>query len=177
MVPRGRCIKGYSLILVSVEIGSGPYQLFIEKRWVTRKYTDRRKTGAAMIAVKRKWTLFAILLIVPIGFYTKFYTGPAAVWVNNSLGGVLYVVFWSLMLYLARPSLPPFKNGGMVLLGTCIIEILQLWHPHFLELVRRNFFGASVFGTTFVWMDFAYYGAGCLVAAAVLKLLRRLERR
>jgi hypothetical protein len=40
------------------------------------------------ISTKQKWSLILLLLITPIGFYTKIYSGPAAHWVNDSLGGV-----------------------------------------------------------------------------------------
>jgi hypothetical protein len=38
-------------------------------------------------------TLLSILIITPVGFYSKFYDGPAASLVNNYLGGTFYVIF------------------------------------------------------------------------------------
>ncbi len=46
------------------------------------------------------WTVASLLIIVPLGLYSKFYSGPAANWVNNSLGGVFYEVFWCLLIFL-----------------------------------------------------------------------------
>ena len=45
--------------------------------------------------ISNRWpTIISIFGIVPIGFYSKFYRGSAAQWVNGSLGGVFYEIFW-----------------------------------------------------------------------------------
>ena len=117
-------------------------------------------------------TLLSILIIVPIGFYSKFYAGPAAFWVNNSLGGVLYVVFWCLVLLLFLPSTRPSIICTCVLAGTCILEFLQLWHPPFLTWVRGSFLGQTLLGTTFMWSDFLYYFLGSALGWVFLLRLR-----
>jgi hypothetical protein len=45
-----------------------------------------------------------LLVTIPVGVYTKFYQGPAADWVNNSLGGVFYEIFWCLLVFLVVPN-------------------------------------------------------------------------
>jgi hypothetical protein len=50
-------------------------------------------------STKQKWSLILLLLITPLGFYTKIYSGPGASWVNDSLGGVFYEVFWCLLVF------------------------------------------------------------------------------
>jgi hypothetical protein len=35
-----------------------------------------------------KATMVSLAVIVPVGFYSKFYRGPGAHWVNDSLDGV-----------------------------------------------------------------------------------------
>ena len=37
---------------------------------------------------------------------------------------------------------------------TCVLDVLQLWHPMFLENVRATFLGNAILGTTFVLWDF-----------------------
>jgi hypothetical protein len=44
---------------------------------------------------------------------------------------------------------------------TCALEVLQLWHPKFLETIRSYFIGAALIGTTFSWWDFPHYAIGC----------------
>jgi glycopeptide antibiotics resistance protein len=121
---------------------------------------------------KNKWILLAIILIVPLGFYSKFYDGPAYNWVNNSLGGVLYVIFWSLLFSLLAARSKSWKIVSLVFLITCAIEFLQLWHPPFMETIRSTFIGATLFGNSFSWMDMAHYVIGALASLGLLKILR-----
>jgi hypothetical protein len=113
-----------------------------------------------LLKKKRKWTLLSLIVIVPMGFFSKFYGGPATDWVNNSLGGVFYEIFWCLLAFLAFPRCRPWIIAVSVLTVTCILEWLQLWHPFFLEWLRSSFIGRTVLGTSFTWFDFPYYFAG-----------------
>jgi hypothetical protein len=122
--------------------------------------------------LKKKWTLLAIIIVIPLGFYSKFYDGPASNWVNNSLGGVLYVIFWSLLFSVLIAGSKPWKIVSWVFMITCAIEFLQLWHPPFLETIRSTFIGAAFLGNSFSWLDIAYYVIGSLVSLGLLKFLR-----
>lgn len=125
---------------------------------------------------QRLWAIVSILMIVPIGFYSKFYSGPAQEWVRNSLGGVFYVTFWCLVVYLFINRL---KTGPIVLLvltATCLLEFLQLWHPPLLQYLRRGFLGQTVLGTTFAWSDFPYYFIGAGLGWLWLQALDRRWR-
>lgn len=112
---------------------------------------------------KQLWTAGSILGVAPLGFLTKAYGGWGAEWVNNSLGGVLYVIFWCLLLRLVWPRSSSKNLAAIVLVGTSLLEVLQLWHPPFQEWVRTSFLGRTLIGTTFVPSDFLYYIIGCLV--------------
>ncbi|MBD3391606.1 MAG: DUF2809 domain-containing protein [Chitinivibrionales bacterium] len=103
-----------------------------------------------------------LAVLVPVGFASKFYTGWGAPWVNNSLGGVLYVIFWCLAIFVLFPQERPSAIAAAVFTATSLLEILQLWHPSFLESIRSTFVGATLIGTTFVWSDFFYYAIGCI---------------
>lgn len=124
-----------------------------------------------MDLLNRKWTLIALVLITPLGFYTKFYAGPASAWVNNYLGGVLYVIFWSLLLFLVIPKPDPLKISSVVLVVTCALEFLQLWKPPFLQFLRSYFIGRTILGTSFVWWDLGYYVVGFVCSLLLLTFL------
>jgi len=124
---------------------------------------------------KRWLTFISLAVIVPIGFYTKFYTGPAALWVNYSLGGVFYEIFWCLLVYFAYPNARPLAIAVGVLLVTCLLEFLQLWHPPLLELLRSHFLGRTVLGNSFAWSDFPYYFIGSGLGWLWLDELRRFR--
>jgi hypothetical protein len=109
---------------------------------------------------QQPWVLVSLLVLVPVGFYSKFYSGPAGEWVNDSLCGTFYVIFWCLVLRCILPGWSAVRIAWVVLVGTCCLEFLQLWHPLLLEAVRTHFLGATILGTTFDWSDFPYYFAG-----------------
>lgn len=121
----------------------------------------------------------SVVLIVPAGFYSKFYRGPASAWVNDSLGGVFYEIFWCLAVFLLASAWRPRWIAAGVLCATCTLEFLQLWHPPFLEMLRSHFVGRTILGATFDWTDFPYYFIGSAVGWWWLEWLsrRRSPRR
>jgi hypothetical protein len=112
------------------------------------------------------------LLLVPLGVATKLYHGPGGSWVEGNAGGLLYVVFWILLVMAARPSLRPARVAAAVLLLTCLLELLQLWHPAWLEPIRAGFIGHALLGNTFAWLDFPHYLAGALAGWALSLWIR-----
>jgi hypothetical protein len=122
---------------------------------------------------RHRWTLLALFLVTPLGFYTKFYHGPAEGWVHNSLGGFFYVIFWTILFSIPFYRVRPWKIALAVLVTTSLLEVLQLWHPPFLEAIRSTFLGGALLGNSFVWSDFLYYLSGCLICLALVPNLRR----
>jgi hypothetical protein len=129
-----------------------------------------------LVSRKRAWTLVSLLVIVPVGFYSKFYAGPAANWVNNSLSGVFYEIFWCLLIFLFWSEGKPWIIAASVLVATCLLEFLQLWHPPFLEFMRSYFIGQAVLGTSFTWSDFPYYFLGCGIGWLWLSRLQNADK-
>ncbi len=116
--------------------------------------------------------VLALLLITPAGFYAKLYGGPMESWFNNSFSNILYVVFWCLIGSLLLSKVKPFTIALVVLLITNVLEFLQLFDYYLLSQVRQYFIGHVLIGTTFVWMDFLYYGIGAGLGWGLLRLLR-----
>jgi hypothetical protein len=121
----------------------------------------------------------AVLAVVtPLGFASKLYTGPGAAWVATKSGGLLYVVFWVFVVLGLCPRLSPGRVALGVLAATSALELLQLWHPAWLEPVRASFLGHALLGSTFAASDFPYYAAGALSAwAAARRLAPALEEK
>lgn len=111
----------------------------------------------------------ALAVVVPLGFLTK---ATDAELVRGYLGGVLYVVFWILLVLLARPSLRPGSVAVVVFLVTCALEAAQLWHPPWLERIRATFLGHALLGSTFSWWDFPCYAAGAALGVGIASLCR-----
>lgn len=131
--------------------------------------------GFIRFLFSKRWTILSIALIVPVGFSTKLYNGPAASWVNNSLGGILYVIFWSLLFSFFFFRTRPWKISIFVLMVTCSLEFLQLWHPPFLESIRSTFLGVTLIGNSFTWTDLFYYLVGCAASVWLIQWLRHKE--
>ncbi len=124
----------------------------------------------------RSPTLISLLIITPLGFASKFYIGPAAWWFNNYAGGVFYEIFWCLVVILLLPYTSAFLIASFVLVITCFLEFLQLWHPPFLETIRSTFIGSALIGTTFTWWDFPHYVIGCFIGWILIRLTKSKEK-
>ncbi|MBA7683417.1 hypothetical protein ES703_91781 [subsurface metagenome] len=116
------------------------------------------------------------MIVIPVGFCFKLYSGPGSWWYNNYGAGVLYEIFCILLAFLFFPSKRPANVIPVyVFVTTCILEFLQLWHPPFLQEFRSHFLGSALIGTTFVWWDFPHYVLGCLIGWGWIKFLLRRE--
>ncbi len=110
------------------------------------------------------WALLSAAGVVPLGFALKLYTGPGQAWVNNSVAGAAYVIFWCLAVFAVWPRRAATTRiviGVFVVTGA--LEALQLWHAPWLEAIRSTFTGRALIGTTFTWSDYAYYVIGCAI--------------
>jgi hypothetical protein len=117
-------------------------------------------------------------VVASLGLYTKRgYQGPAAAWVHDSVGGVFYEVFWCLALAMVLPRWNASRIAVVVLISTCILEFLQLWHPPLLEIARANFIGRTILGSSFDWGDFPYYFIGSALGWGWLRQLDHAPSR
>ena len=121
--------------------------------------------------------ILSLLVILSLGFYSKFYRGPFESWVNDSLAGVFYEIFWCLFLYLFLSSSKPYKIAIGVLFCTSMLELLQLWQSPILEHVRSTFLGRTLLGTTFSSTDFIYYIIGCFLGWLWLQNISRKQEK
>jgi hypothetical protein len=117
--------------------------------------------------------MLAILLVVPAGLAVKFCVpGGFGRWCDLYGAAILYEVLWVLMLRLIAPRLAPHTCGLVVLVGTSAVEFLQLWHPPWLDAVRRTFMGAALLGQSFDPWDFAYYVIGSALGVVLALMLQ-----
>lgn len=116
--------------------------------------------------------LMCLIIVIPIGWFSKFYSGPFDGWINDSVSSIFYEMFWVWLVVLIWPHLSPISVGVGVFLVTSILEFLQLWNPPILAMMRSHIIGKLLLGTTFDWWDFLYYAIGCILAALVLITVR-----
>ncbi len=119
--------------------------------------------------MKNSNRIFIIFLwLIPLGFASKAYHGAASGWVNNFAGGILYEIFWCVLIFFFWPRRKGLTIATVVFLGTSLLEFLQLWHPKILEIIRSTSPGKILLGTTFSWLDFPHYLAGCLIGYFII---------
>lgn len=121
----------------------------------------------------RLWTLASIVVVVPLGLSTKLCRIEGLAWIRENFGGALYVVFFCLVALLVVPRARPWIIALSVFLATCGVEVLQLWHPPWLEAIRSTRPGALVLGSTFVWADFPWYLVGAVLGWGWTQALSR----
>ncbi|QKQ76271.1 DUF2809 domain-containing protein [Nostoc sp. TCL240-02] len=126
----------------------------------------------------RNQTLFiiiSILIVVPMGLLSKFYSGPAHQWFNDYGGDILYEIFWCLFAFwFFRSRTAIIQIPIWVFIITCILEFLQLWHTPLLNEIRTTLIGKLLLGTTFVWWDFPHYLLGCVLGWLWLRQLQKI---
>ena len=122
---------------------------------------------------KRLLAVLLLLILIPLGFYTKIYSGVGFEWVNNKLGGVFYEVFWILLFFILLPGVKPIKISAWVLIITCMLEFLQLLDHEILAIIRANFFGQAIIGNSFAFSDFPYYFAGSFLGFLILRIMNK----
>ncbi len=123
----------------------------------------------------RSILLLFIIVLVPTAYWLRF-AAPIGATLRDGSGGAAYVVFWSAVAMLLRPQFSISKVVLSVFAATCTLEFLQLWHPGWLEAMRRTLAGRLVLGTTFDPYDFPPYVAGTALAFVLLHLFRKRVR-
>ena len=114
--------------------------------------------------------LITMLVIVPLGLFSKRYDGFASKWVNDFSGDILYETFWCLFVFLLFPTRQAANQIPLwVFSATCGIEFLQLWHQPVLDSFRSTVLGKLLLGTTFSWWDFPHYAVGCIIGWLFLR--------
>ncbi len=121
-----------------------------------------------------KLTLMVLVLITAL--YTKEYHGQYELIIHNKVGGIFYVLFFSLLFSVVFRRWKPWWPVVMALGVTSVLEFIQYFRfPVMVELTQSKVF-AYLFGVSFSWADFLYYIAGGAVALLLLVLLELREK-
>jgi hypothetical protein len=117
--------------------------------------------------------LLSLCVVTPSGLWLwRYYDGPWRVWFRFYATGILYEIFWCLVLFFFWPRREnAVKIAVGVFIVTCVLEVLQLWDAVFLEKIRSTFVGMAVIGTCFVWWQFPYYVLGSLIGLMWMRML------
>ena len=89
----------------------------------------------------------------------------------------MYEIFWCLVFFLVFPARKNVTRiAAVVLIVTCVLEVMQLSQPGFLQAIRSSYAGQALLGTTFVWWDFPHYVIGCFVGWVLMYWLSGKEK-
>lgn len=129
--------------------------------------------------MKKKRIIIAVitlLILIPLGLLTKFYSGSGEGWINNHLGGLFYVAFFTLLVYTLIhfwQSTQAWVPAIIALSVTITLEFLQLYTHPILEYLRSSFMGRSLIGSSFNETDFLYYFLGAFLGYFICFLINR----
>ncbi|WP_375495736.1 DUF2809 domain-containing protein [uncultured Nostoc sp.] len=116
------------------------------------------------LTLTRILTIISIIVVIPMGLFSKQYTGFAQEWIHNNAGDIFYQIFWCLFVFLfmstefAANRIPIF-----IFFFGCLIEFTQAWHTPFLDLIRSHILGKLLLGTAFDWREFPTYAIGSFI--------------
>ena len=113
-----------------------------------------------------------VFLLALLGYWFRFDAPISAGW-RDRIGGAAYVIFFVVALAIATQAISAARIALLVLTLTCALEFLQLWHPLWLEQIRRTLPGRALLGTTFELTDFPPYFAGAVIGWALVRLHQR----
>lgn len=124
-----------------------------------------------IINIRYVLIFISLLIIVPLGLYSKAYTGIGQIWVNDYFGDILYEIFWCLFIFwfvpLSQNKFKLKKTCGTIAFWvfaiTCGIEISQLWFHLVPEILRSHLLWRLLLGAGFAWWDFPHYAIGSLI--------------
>ena len=122
-------------------------------------------------------TFVFLIVVLFIGLlYSKYRYSVS--WLNQELGGIFYVMFWCLFVFLFIPTRRAVWQVPLwVLAITCLIEFLQLWKTPVLDYLRSFWWGKMVLGNVFTWADFPYYFIGAGLGWLGLKLIIQVNKK
>ena len=122
--------------------------------------------------MKRKIAIL-LLIIIPLGLFSKAYRGIGQTWVNDYSGDILYEIFWCLCFFWFFPH----KKAVVVIpigvfLVTSVIEVSQLFFDRVPIFLRETIIWKLLLGSTFVWWDFPHYALGCFLGWLLLDRIK-----
>lgn len=125
----------------------------------------------------RTVSLIILVVLSGIGFgMWRYYQGWGQYWIRYYVSGIVYVMIWSVGLFIIRPGRKnTWRIPIIAFILTCGLEFLQLYKPPILQFFRATLIGAALIGTDFVWLQFPFYMAGILCSYLLLRVLFSIQ--
>ena len=110
----------------------------------------------------------ALALTIAAGLTSRRWPLPGVL--AEHLGDALYAMAacWAFALLRPRWGARRYAVAGFSASG--LVELSQLWHPAWLDAIRRTRAGALLLGWGFQWTDMVAYALGALAAFALSRV-------
>ena len=112
------------------------------------------------------------IILIPIGLLTKAYNGFGSEFIQNYMGGIIYVIFFIVLTSLVFPQAAPLKISLIVLCVTCLLELSQLIQISFINSLRKQYIIRALIGSVYNTFDFVFYLLGAIMGYSVLLILK-----
>ena len=125
---------------------------------------------------KRNRLLYGImiLIVIVLGLFSRKMANVIPDFLNTYLGDAL----WALMIYIAFGFIfRDMKTKSVALIGIsfcCFIEITQLYHANWIDIIRKTTLGGLVLGYGFLWSDLIAYSIGIGAGVIIDILLKQI---
>jgi Protein of unknown function (DUF2809) len=108
-----------------------------------------------------------IAIVIILGLASRSYGEKLPTWLAAYSGDIL----WGLMVYLIIGFLLPRQKIGYIafiaFIFSALIEISQLYHASWIDMIRSNRLGGLLLGYGFLWSDIVCYAFGITVGVAI----------
>jgi hypothetical protein len=126
----------------------------------------------ALLTKRNAFTYFFLVITVMIlGLSTRRFSIYFPNWINLYLGDAL----WALMIFFLFGLLFRTRSTRWVTAGALLfsfsIEISQLYHAQWIDLLRKTRIGGLVLGYGFLWSDLLSYTVGIGVGLLIERLI------
>lgn len=119
---------------------------------------------------------FLILVVAILGLFSRKVKSFIPDFLNIYLGDTL----WALMIFIAFGFIFKAKATKAVVLMSIsfcyLIEISQLYHANWIDIIRKTTLGGLVLGYGFLWSDLLAYAIGVGIGAAVELIFLRIGK-
>ncbi len=125
--------------------------------------------------VSRSKAVYLPLLfgVIVLGLGTRIDGAPIPEIVSEYGGDVL----WAIMVYMGLCTVQPKGHWG-ILFGSTLgiaysIEVTQLYHAPWIDMMRNTTLGGLILGFHFIWSDIVCYSIGGVLGLSIDYLVRR----
>ena len=126
--------------------------------------------------MNRKSYFFLFVFTIFLGLSSRKFAIIFPEFINLYLGDAL----WALMVYwlvrFIKPSLKIINTSFIALIFSYSIEVSQLYHANWIDVIRKTTLGGLILGFGFLWSDMLAYTIGILIGVLLDNTFRHFEK-